>query len=282
MTTMPIDLEVTSARLTARYGKLAHRWVPALPERLRALAAAWDLRIGAELQPANSSVVLRCDGPQGEAILKLSPNVHALAEQVDALRQFAPSGRVPAVLAVDKGAVLLEAVHPGTVVEELPVPPAAGEYARFLDDLHMAGDPASAPRSLADWVSAHFTVAASRGADLDQARALCDELLRTATGSVLLHGDLHFGNVLSSDSRGLIAVGPKTCAGDRCFDAVDYVLEGLNRAEMVRRRNALAAAAGLDPERLDAWCRVTAPIGATYVRDPGHAAELRALARGEY
>ncbi|MGK5671245.1 hypothetical protein ACSNOB_00150 [Micromonospora sp. URMC 106] len=33
-------------------------------------------------------------------------------------------------------------------------------------------------------------------------------------------------------------------AGDPCFDAADYVLEGLDRAEVLRRRDELAAAAG--------------------------------------
>jgi streptomycin 6-kinase len=279
---MSLDLQAVTARLEPRYGKAAHRWVPALPGRLAVLAAEWGLEIGAELKSGNSSVVLSCVGQQGEAILKLSPDAHAIGEQVDALRQFAPSGRVPAVLATARGAVLLEAIHPGTVVEELPGSPAASEYALFLADLHAAGNPASAPRKLAEWMSAHFTVAASRGADLGQARVLCAELIETATDNVLLHGDLHFGNVLVSDSRGLIAVGAKACVGDRCFDAVDYILEAFDRSEMARRRDALAAAAGIDPERLDAWCRAIAPISAVYVPAPAHSAELRAFARGEH
>jgi streptomycin 6-kinase len=42
---------------------------------------------------------------------------------------------------------------------------------------------------------------------------------------VLLHGDLHLGNVLDGGpSRGLVAIDPKACLGDPCFDAVDYVV----------------------------------------------------------
>nr|WP_225882432.1 aminoglycoside phosphotransferase family protein [Streptomyces aureocirculatus] len=37
----------------------------------------------------------------------------------------------------------------------------------------------------------------------------------------LLHGDLHLGNVLDGGQRGLMAIDPKACAGDPCFDAVD-------------------------------------------------------------
>ncbi|MBB4909156.1 aminoglycoside phosphotransferase family protein [Actinophytocola algeriensis] len=277
-----LDLEAITARLEPRFGKGAHRWVPKLPGRVAAIAQEWGLTVGAEFKSGNSSVVLRCDHASGPAILKLSPDSYAVREETEMLRQFAPSGRVPAVLAADRGAVLLEAVHPGALVEKLATPPTPEEYAAFLTDLHSSGDPDSAPRKLVDWLEVLFSSAAKRGADLTSSRALRDELLAEPTEDVLLHGDLHLGNVLTSDRKGLVAIDPMACVGDPCFDAVDYVLEGLDRAEMLRRRDALAAAAGVDAGRLDAWCRVTAPIGATHVSNPGHSAELAAFGRGEY
>ncbi|WP_166658107.1 aminoglycoside phosphotransferase family protein [Actinokineospora alba] len=277
-----MDLDAITARLEPRFGKATHRWVPGLPDRVAALVSEWDLRLGAEFKSGNSSVVLSCKSPAGDAILKLSPDAYAVGEETEMLRQFAASGRVPAVFEAARGAVLLEAVHPGALVEKLPVPPSPAEYAAFLTDLHSAGDPASAPRKLADWIDVLFNSATKRGADLTTSRKLRDELLAVPTDTVLLHGDLHLGNVLTDDTRGLVAIDPMACAGDPCFDAVDYVLEGLDRAEMVRRRDELAAAADIDVQRLDAWCRVTAPIGATHVSNPGHRAELAAFGRGEY
>jgi streptomycin 6-kinase len=277
-----LDLEAITARLSPRFGKGAHRWVPKLPDRVAALAAEWGLTVGPEFKSGNSSVVLRCHHEGGEAILKLSPDSFAVREETEMLRQFAPSGRVPAVLAADRGAVLLEAVRPGALVEKLLAPPTPAEYAAFLTDLHSAGDPESAPRTLIDWLDVLFRSATTRGADLTESRKLRDELLARPTEEVLLHGDLHLGNVLTSDAKGLVAIDPMACVGDASFDAVDYVLEGLDREEMVRRRDALAAAADIDVDRLDAWCRVTAPIGATHVSNPRHSAELAAFGRGEY
>ncbi|GGQ75980.1 aminoglycoside phosphotransferase family protein [Couchioplanes azureus] len=279
---MTLDLEATARRLEPRFGRAAHRWVGTLPQRLDELAAHWELDLKDQLKSGNSSVVLTCHGPLGDAVLKLSPDSYAVREEVDMLRQFAPSGRVPAVLAAAKGAVLLEAIHPGTLVEKMPVPPSPAEYAAFLTDLHAAGDPESAPRQLADWIDVLFNSATRRGAELTESKRLREELFATPCDTVLLHGDLHLGNVLGGGAKGLVAIDPMACAGDPCFDAVDYVLEGLDRAEMLRRRDALAAAAGIDVGRLDMWCRVTAPIGATYVSNPGHSAELAAFGRGEY
>ncbi|WP_433384639.1 aminoglycoside phosphotransferase family protein [Micromonospora sp. KLBMP9576] len=279
---MALDLETIANRLQPRFGRAAHRWVGTLTQRLDELVAQWGLDLGEQLKSGNSAVVFRCRHRGGEAVLKLSPDAYAVREEVDMLRQFAPSGRVPAVLAAARGAVLLESIQPGTLVEKMPQPPSPQEYAGFLNDLHGVGDPATAPRRLEDWIDVLFNSAVRRGADLTGSKRLRDDLFAVPTDTVLLHGDLHLGNVLSGGAKGLVAVDPMACAGDPCFDAVDYVLEGLDRAEMLRRRDELAEAAGIDVARLDTWCRVTAPIGATYVSNPGHSAELAAFGRGEY
>src|SRR5689334_18402650 len=112
----------------ARLGRVNQRWVNSLPERLTSLAGEWELEIGTDLATETgadfasgvSSVSVSCTGPMGESVMKLAPDAYALAEEVAMLRQFAPSGRVPAVLASAKGAVLLEAIRPGTPVEQLP------------------------------------------------------------------------------------------------------------------------------------------------------------------
>ncbi|MGH3625091.1 MAG: aminoglycoside phosphotransferase family protein [Sciscionella sp.] len=272
-----MDLYAVEKRLVMRFGPRVRTWVDRLPERLAALAARWRLDLGTAFETGHSSVVLRCAAPDGPAVLKLSPDAAGVAEEVDVLRAFAPCGRVPAIHQHEEDAVLMEAIEPGTPVEGRPCPPVP-DFAALLRELHR-GDPASAPRDLAGWTDVLFDSAARRGADLRAARRLRDRLLATRPRPVLLHGDLHFGNVLDGGVRGLFAIDPMGCAGDPCFDAVDYVLAAPDRAEIVRRGDALAAEAGLDADRLDAWCRATAPIGAVSA-GPAHATELLAYARG--
>ena len=55
-------------------------------------------------------------------------------------------------------------------------------------------------------------------------RRIAEELIAAPTDRVPSHGNLHFGNVLASDTRGLVARSPIACAGERCFDMADYVL----------------------------------------------------------
>ncbi|WP_343034490.1 aminoglycoside phosphotransferase family protein [Amycolatopsis anabasis] len=92
----------------------------------------------------------------------------------------------------------------------------------------------------------------------------CETLLDTQASPVLLHGDPHLGNVLDGGpSRGLVAIDPKACTGDPCFDVVDYVVAGAGQEGVEARCQRVATACGLDGDRLYAWSQVIAPMAAS-------------------
>jgi streptomycin 6-kinase len=102
-----------------------------------------------------------------------------------------------------------------------------------------------------------------RRSDFDAARVERDRLLAAGSRQVLLHGDLHLNNVLHG-ADGPVVIDPKSCVGDPCFDAIDYVLAGAGRhgtdaTDGVDARITALAEAGLDVDRLPAWCRMAAP-----------------------
>jgi streptomycin 6-kinase len=256
------------------------------------------LETGEPFPAGNSSVAIRCTRSGGSAaVLKLSPDLPVVAEQVETLRLFAAGGRVPAVLAADEaaGAVLLELIEPGTQADALQPPPSAREWASLLEALHLAPVPPDYPTGLGAQCEGFFARIGGRvaepevgrwvsAADVARGAERCQALLATETTRVLLHGDLHLANVLDGGpARGLVAIDPRACTGDPCFDAVDYLLDGAGRDGVGTRCAALAAASGLDADRLHAWCRAIAPIMAIIrVRRPGSRetiAELLTLAR---
>lgn len=292
-----MDVERLTARLVGRFGPQVAQWCAAVPELLARLASRWGLVLGGPLLDGASSVTLRCRWPDGTpAVLKIGPERELLAEQAVMLGWFAPSGRVPAVLALDaaEGAMVLEEVVPGTPVAELP-PPGPGPWAELMAALHGVAPAATTPRLLRGRMEEAFARVGRRlaepavGARLDAAawdRALgrCERLLDTETTTVLLHGDLHPGNVLDGGAgRGLVAIDPKACAGDPCFDAVDFVVAGAGWEGVEARCAGVAAAYGLDPDRLHAWSRVDAAFAAVArlgAGDEGPAVEeLLALTR---
>ncbi|MFF8565684.1 aminoglycoside phosphotransferase family protein [Streptomyces albidoflavus] len=269
-------MESLTARLAGRFGPRSAEWCAAVPELLGRLASRWGLVLGGPLPDGASSLTLRCRWPDGTpAVLKLTPERELLAEQAVLLGWFAASGRVPALLALDAeaGAMVLEEVVPGTPVAELPAP-CPGPWAELMAALHGAAPATTTPRLLRGRMEEAFARVGRRLAEpaiaarmdaaaWDRALRRCERLLDTETATVLLHGDLHPGNVLDGGPRrGLVAIDPKACAGDPCFDAVDFVVAGAGREGVEARCAGVAAAYGLDPDRLYAWSRVDAAFAA--------------------
>ncbi|MFC0437183.1 aminoglycoside phosphotransferase family protein [Kutzneria buriramensis] len=288
-------MEEVATRLASRYGAEAETWVAEIPNLAARLAARWGLRLGALFESGASSVVLRCEWRDGTpAVLKLSLDLALVSDQVEMLRVFAPTGRVPAVLAADAeaGATVLEEVRPGTMAEDLPQETLPQQWGELLAALHAVAPPQGWPRTLRGRMDEAFARIGTRlsepaiGARISEAawqRAIqrCEKLLATQDKPVLLHGDLHLGNALDGGpERGLVAIDPKACIGDPCFDAVDYVLDGAGHDGVAARCERVAAACGLDGDRLHEWSRATAPmaaIGAITYNGPG-LEELVALA----
>jgi streptomycin 6-kinase len=109
------------------------------------VATEWDLELGEPVADQGaSSVTLHCEWPGGvAAVLKLSPDHALTAEQVAMLRLFGSSGRVPAVLAAapDAGAVVLEAIVPGTRAGEMADAPKPAQWAELFAALHKVDPP---------------------------------------------------------------------------------------------------------------------------------------------
>lgn len=265
------------ARLAERFGPAAEDWLAEVPAVAARLSSRWGLALGEFFASGASSVVMRCRWPDGRpAVLKLSPDRALLTKQVRMLRVFAPSGRVPVVLAADgeAGAMVMEEVVPGTEAESLPRQAMPQRWGELLAALHAVAPPADWPWDLRGRCDEAFARIGRKrsdsavGARIDQdtwQRAVRrgETLLATQTRLVLVHGDLHLGNVLDGGpSRGLVAIDPKACVGDPCFDAVDYVVAGAGHEGVTVRCRQVAAACGLDENRLYAWSQVIAPMAA--------------------
>jgi streptomycin 6-kinase len=292
----PLDMQDVAIRLTSRFGPSAESWLATIPAVTARLAATWGFTPGELFESGASSVIMRCRWPDGTpAVIKFSPDKALLAKQVDMLRLFAPTGRVPAVLAADAetGAMALEEIRPGTEAEHLPPDSLPQQWGDLLAALHSVTPPANWPLTLRGRLDEAFARIGRRLAEpaiaarIDSAtwqRAIdrCAGLLDSSSAPVLLHGDLHLGNALDGGpSRGLIAIDPKACIGDPCFDAVDYVLAAAGQEGIPVRCHRVATACGLDGDRLHAWAQAIAPMTAiahlTYDGPPPAIDELLAL-----
>ncbi|WP_162802248.1 aminoglycoside phosphotransferase family protein [Ornithinimicrobium murale] len=271
------DLVREGAALDDRFGvERAAAFGRQLPAVVADLAHRWRLAPEGPLSTGATSVVVPVRTASGEpAVIKISPDAEFLARQGAMLRHLAPTGRVPAVLEADAaaGALLLERVLPHrTLDDSRATPPTAVEWAGLLRDLHGTTTEGVTDllrqrcedmfrrigaRQATEQVSAHIPREVWGRAVED-----CLALLETDQEQVVIHGDLHLGNVLRSSDRGLVVIDPKLCVGDRCFDMVDFVVVSGTADQMAQRVRELAPLVDTDPGRLLRWSRVNAVVTA--------------------
>jgi streptomycin 6-kinase len=235
-------------------------WLERLPRLVEDCAGAWGLEVGAPFG-GNVAYVARARRADGErAVLKINFPDHESEHEAAALEHY---GRLAArVLEHDheRRALLLERVEPG-----LPLPD--DEVEAVLPGLFTAvwrepaaGHPFRALRDeAARWAVA--IPAARERAGRPFERALVDEAVTalealgpTQADEVVVHQDLHAGNVLRGTRAPWLVIDPKPLAGERAFDLVALARNIPDRA-LVRR---VALAAGVDPERALGWAQAHA------------------------
>jgi streptomycin 6-kinase len=202
------------------------------------------------------------------------------------------TAHTPSVIASDDrlGALLLEAIDPGTPLDEAPTLPDPESVAELVRSLHESADPHGPyPRvearvtslfdASASLYQRHPQLLATIPPDLyERARRLAGSLARDPMlGTVLLHGDLTPRNILDGGAqRGLVAIDPAPCLGDAAFDAVDLLLWNADDLDTIERRaRGLAAATGMDAARLLAWCQAFAAMNALELASRGDAPGTR-------
>jgi streptomycin 6-kinase len=276
------------------YGEEAGRgWLAALPDLLAAAAGRWSLTVG-EPYPLTYNYVTRATRADGTpAVLKLTPPAGELRFEAAALRHFGGDGAVRLLEAdVDGGAMLLERAAPGTVLSAVQ----AGDD----DETTRIGAavglrlhrPAAGPfRTVEDWAVAAFGWLRARygggtgpmpAGVVDRAEREHAELVASSGPPVMLHGDLHHDNVLSSE-RGWLAIDPHGVLGEPPYEAAPFLRNGLDdetplRPVLDRRVAILAEAYGVDRDRVRGWGRAHNVVSVIWSHQDGGFVDAGTLA----
>jgi streptomycin 6-kinase len=268
----------TRQRLTARFGSEVEGWFDELPGMLTALSERWQFGLGSQIPRGSVSTVFRCRLADGRnAVLKASLDRARLASEAAALDAW-HTVHTPAVIAFDEqlGALLIEAIEPGTPLVDSSICPATDSVAGLVNGLHDSGTPDPCYPTVEQRVvyffdssaklyQRHPNIAALIPPRLyEDGRRLATRLARDRCPTVLLHGDLTPSNILDGGAeRGLVAIDPAPCLGDAAFDAVDLILwQAADLATIEARIQRLAAVTQMDAERLFGWCAAFAAMSA--------------------
>jgi streptomycin 6-kinase len=223
------------------------------------------LQTAAPFPYACTSLALPARLPAGEdVVLKIQFPDRESEREADALELWNGDG---AVLLLehdpDRHALLLERCLPGTPLSDLEQDAALDVMVRLLPRLWKpAGPPFRSLEHEARWWAAYLPERWQRAAEPFERELLAAalEALNSLPGSqgeqVLVHQDLHAGNVLRAQRERWLVIDPKPLAGEREFGVAALVRGGeLGHGEgFVRHRlERLSADLGLDRERVRAW-----------------------------
>ncbi len=248
------------------------------------LVDEWDLRADGDVVRGSRSSVLAVRSRDGApALLKVGQSDH---EHL-VLRRWNGDGAVRLLRAdPHRRALLLERLGTSTL-DGMFDADACEVVAALYPRLHVSPMPQlpSLPSLLGQW--ADEFAALPRGAAVPhrlvaQAVALCRDL-SADPATCVLHGNLHYGNVLAADRQPWLAISPAPVNGDPHYEIAPMLWQRWNeiadnvRFGVQRRFYALVDAAGLDEDRARAYVLIRVVRAA--VADPDNLTTYIALAK---
>ncbi len=270
-------------------------WLAALPATTQKLASIWNLTDLVVAPNLSYNYVLF--GKQNELpiVLKIGCDQAEMKKEMQALQAYNGNGCIR-LLAVnlDHNALLIEQAHPGTTLKSLfPAQEmlAVQHAATVMRKLHaVAVANLEEFPTIADWLKILHNKKYEPlfGNHLKKARELAEQLLKTQTQPVLLHGDLHHENILSMGD-GWIAIDPKGVVGESAYEVGAFIrnpfpelLQQKNAAAIMQQRLELfSQLLRIEYQRLLTWSYVQAVLAACWAIDDGQPDPLMALAEAK-
>jgi streptomycin 6-kinase len=251
-------------------------FVDALPRLVRDLLDEWGLNPDGPATHGHTALLLPVRADRAEAMLKIAfPDDEGQHEAL-ALQHWHGRGAV-SLLRADprRRALLLERLDPTDLtalwdLEACEV--VAGLYGR----LHRPAPPQlrSLPSYVERWGARLGALPRSAPVPrrlVEQAVSLGRDLAADpASRGTMIHGDLHYANVLAGEREPWLAIDPKPVSGDPHYEVAPLLwnrfdeLAGDVRGGVRRRFHATIDAAGLDEDRARDWVVVRLMVNAMW------------------
>lgn len=253
-----------------------------LPRLLADCVERWSLTIGPPFALSYNYVApaVRADG--SEVVLKVGVPQKELWSEMEALRCYDGQGMIRLLDAdSDLGALLLERLKPGTMLITLfndgQDAEATSLAAAIMRKLRRPAPMNAVFPTVADWANgmgrlrAHFHGGTGPFPEtlVEQAETLFAELLISQEPPVLLHGDLHHYNILSSKAS-WVAIDPKGILGEPAYEVGAFLRNPLpqllnlpnSHAFLSRRIDQFSDELNLERARVRGWALAQAVLSA--------------------
>ena len=232
------------------FGDRGRAWLPSLPGVVARCRDTWGLREGAVCPNASMSYIELTHTAAGEPVaLKVGVPHRELFTEMEALRLYDGRGAAR-LLEADRelGAILMQHLRPGTMLWELR--DNRKETMVAASAMRVLAVPVPSTHSLptfSQWVERAFRLTRTEWDPhehmprdlIDKAEQTFKEIERTATGDVVLHGDLHHENILLDEQSGWTAIDPKGVIGPPCLEVGRFMRNQLPSSRPAERREEI-------------------------------------------
>jgi streptomycin 6-kinase len=260
---IPDDL----ARAAASEGR--GDWLAGLPALVARIAADWRIEVGDPFLPGGATawVAPARDAAGTDFALKVGWPHPEAAHEADGLRTWDGAGaiRLCRVSELAEATVLLlERCQPGTQLRASPPAEHDLVIVGLLRRLWLQPPPGHGFRPLSDmcdyWATRYEQRSPAERSCLKEPLAkegirLLRELPRSGGGALLLHTDLHAGNVLAAERERWLAIDPKPYVGDPAYDVTQHIFNGvfIEGADAGALAARMARLLDLDLNRIQRW-----------------------------
>lgn len=246
------------------FGARGEAWLGELPELVRRAEREFGLEVGPAFEGLSFNWVApgrrRKDG--APVVLKLGCDAGEVRSEREALEVFRGDACVE-LYEWGERALVLERLWPEPAGEGETLEAALG----LMGALHRPAPQDHGMATVGEWCQglARYLERWPRGGPMERAMVerawrRANELLSEDREQVVLHGDLHHGNVMRARGRGWCAIDPKGVVGERAYEVCALLRNppGFARREGGRRElgwrvDLASEVLGVDRARLVAW-----------------------------
>lgn len=282
-------------KIIALKGDLGKKWLDDLPEIIKQYEHKWDLTVLPPFDLTYNYVAPAKTSDNKNVVLKISfPKNDEFSSEIEALKFFSEEVTIKILEEdLDNGVVLLERAEPGDRLRKIaPDNKQISIAVKVLKKLHkpISKEQSTSFKTISDWAKAfdRYKLKYSNQSGpipkwmFDKGEGIFKEFIRDKKEQVLLHGDLHSDNILSSQ-RGWLVIDPKGIVGEKEFELGTYLrnplydypkgsdYKKLEAARIIQFSDEL----GFDKERILNWAFANAVISILwFLEDEGELKDI--------
>ena len=264
------------------FGNQGKEWLVDLPNILEQVCNEWNLTPTSPFSNLSINYVTPAKMSNGrEVVIKLGVPSKEIGAEIAALSHFAGEGAVSLIDSDEnRWLLILEKVSPGaSLIENAESLEAIEVAAQVMRSLWKTPSPDRTFPLLEDWFLGLSKVRKKFDGStgpfpvklFEMAETLSQELFDSTGPAVLLHGDCHHDNIVSSERTGWLAIDPKGVVGDPAFELCpflrnpSYLHKEYSISDLLPRRvRRFSEILGIDEQRICSWGVAEAILSASW------------------